>query len=248
MMSSAPFDRIRTGIASMARLQAGAGPVAPQRRSSGSSRAIVALLAGGAVAALAGCAVQPVPGQSSIMSRLPADFAYSAPVDTQPVQTQSLPQVQPQPQPQAQSQPPLQFQPQTQAQAQSQGQLQPEAPLQIAPDANAGTAADVPPMSAQERQRYADIDRQVQRDQTQAMAAEQAARNAWYYPSYGYPAYYPAYYPSYYPAYTPAYYPYYASPVVVGGYYGRGWGRGGCCWNGGSRWSVGIGYSTGWAW
>ena len=125
--------------------------------------------------------------------------------------------------------------------------------MQPAP-ADTAALADVPPMSDQERQRYADIDRQVQRDQTQAMAAEQAARAAWYYPSYGYPAYYPGYYPSYYPAYTPAYYPYYASPVVVGGYYGGGWGRGGwgrggCCYHGGSRWSVGVGFSSGgWAW
>ncbi len=135
-----------------------------------------------AAAALAGCAIPPTPlaGQTSIMSRLPSDYVYTAPSATATVPS--------------------------------------------------AASAQVPPLSEQERQRYADIDRQVQREQAQSMAAEEAARYAYYYPQ---PVYYPA-------------------PVVVGGYYGGyyggygyGYGRG-CCWGGGSRWSVGVGYGWGW--
>ncbi|WP_240648388.1 hypothetical protein [Pararobbsia silviterrae] len=161
----------------------------------------------GAAAALAGCAVPPTPGQTSIISRLPDNYAYAAPVQDASVQTQSV---------------------------------------DAAPHAPAGATA-VPPLSDAERAQYAAIDRQVQQQQAQSMAAEDAARLAWYSPSYAYPAYYPAYYSSYYPAYSPAYYPYYASPVVVGGYYSN-WGGRGCCWRGGSRWSVGVGFSSGWGW
>jgi hypothetical protein len=152
-----------------------------------------------AVATLAGCAVPPVtqPGQTSIISRLPSDYAYAAPVPTPPANSTPLSST----------------------------------PAQAAPGA--------PALSETERQQYAAIDTQVQRDQAQSMAAEQAAQNAWYYPGY-YPGYYPAY--SYYPAYYPAYSPYFASPVIVGTSYYGGWGRGGCCWRGGSRWSVGVGF------
>ena len=171
-------------------------------------RRAVPIAALAAVAALlTGCAVQPVPGQSSIISRLPSDYAYAPPTQTEPVDSQ-----------------PIQSEPLSQAPAQP--------------------AAPVPQLSEQERQQYATIDKQVQRDQAQEMAAYQAAQAAWYYPSY-YPAYYPAYYSAYYPAYYPYYPRYYASPVVYGGYYG-GWGRGGCCWGGGTRWSVGVGYGWGW--
>jgi hypothetical protein len=148
-----------------------------------------ALLAVLGASVLAGCAIPPTPSadQSSIVSRLPGDYAYGTP-------TQAAP-----PAP-------------------------PPAPVVQAP---------TPPLSEQERQRYADIDKQVQREQTQSMAAYQAAQYAYYYPQ-------------------PVYY---APPVVVGGYYGGygyggygGYGYRGCCWGGGPRWSVGIGYSTGWGW
>jgi hypothetical protein len=145
-----------------------------------------------ACAVLAGCAIPPTPSadQSSIVSRLPSDYAYATP---------------------------------------SPGGA-PAAPAPV-------PQAAVPPLSAQERQRYADIDKQVQTEQAQSIAAEQAARYAYYYPQ-------------------PVYY---AAPVVVGGYYGGGYyggyggyyggygyRGGGCCWGGGSRWSVGVGYGWGW--
>jgi hypothetical protein len=144
---------------------------------------------------LAGCAVPPTPSadQSSIVSRLPGDYVYTAPVQT----AGSLP-------------PP------------GAAPLPTPAPVQT----------PTPALSEQERQRYADIDKQVQREQTQSMAAYEAARYAYYYPQ-------------------PIYY---AAPVVVGGYYGGyyggygGYGYRGCCWGGGPRWSVGVGYSTGWGW
>jgi hypothetical protein len=158
-------------------------------------RPAVAVLSGAAL--LAGCAIQPVPSadQSSIVSRLPSDYAFA------PAQSAT---------------PPAQAAP-------------------VAPRAPAAQAAPTPPLSEQERQRYADIDKQVQREQTQSMAAYQAAQYAYYYPQ-------------------PVYY---APPVVVGGYYGGygyggygygGYGYRGCCWGGGPRWSVGVGYSTGWGW
>jgi hypothetical protein len=147
-----------------------------------------ALLAVFGASVLAGCAVPPTPSanQSSIISRLPSDYAYAAPTP-----------VEPQPAPAA-----------------------------------VQTPTPTPPLTEQERQRYADIDKQVQREQTQSMAAYEAARYAYYYPQ-------------------PIYY---APPVVVGGYYGGyyggygGYGYRGCCWGGGPRWSVGVGYSTGWGW
>jgi hypothetical protein len=192
------------------------------------------MAAAAGAALLTGCAVQPVPGQTSIISRLPSDYTYAAPVDTQPVPTQSL-----------QSSPGA---PPVATQGPSNGGYGPNGVNGAGAYGTDGTddMAAAPPMSAQERQRYADIDKQVQREQSDSMAAENAARGAWYAPAY-YPSYYPAYYPSYYPAYYPAYSPYYASPVIVGGYYG-GWGRGGCCYHGGSRWSVGVGFSSGWGW
>ncbi|CAB3783207.1 hypothetical protein [Pararobbsia alpina] len=145
-----------------------------------------AFLAGFGAWVLAGCAVPPTPSadQTSIVSRLPSDYAYTVPVQAAP------------------------------------------------PPAVIQTPAPTPALTEQERQRYAEIDKQVQREQVQSMAAYEAARYAYYYPQ-------------------PLYY---APPVVVGGYYGGyygGYGRygyPGCCWGGGPRWSVGIGYSTGWGW
>jgi hypothetical protein len=147
-----------------------------------------ALAAAFGAAALSGCAIQPVPSadQSSIVSRLPSNYAYATPA--------------------------------------------PEAPPPVAVAPAQGTTA-APPLTEQERKRYAEIDKQVQREQRESMAAYEASRYAYYYPQ-------------------PAYY---AAPVVVGGYYGGyyggyGYGYRGCCWGGGPRWGVGIGYSTGWGW
>ncbi|MGN6666965.1 MAG: hypothetical protein ACTHKH_08370 [Trinickia sp.] len=71
------------------------------------------------------------------------------------------------------------------------------------PPGQAGAAESAHPLSAEEQKRYADIDKQVTREQNEAISASQ-------WPRYYAPYYYPA-------------------PVTFGGYYGgwnSGWGVG----------------------
>jgi hypothetical protein len=85
--------------------------------------------------------------------------------------------------------------------------LDPQVPAPILsrlPPSPPGTSS-VPPLSAEEKQRYDAIDKQVLEEQNQAMAAQSWAR--YYGPYYASPSYY------------------YPAPVAYGGYY-SGWSTG----------------------